>query len=228
MRRFIFPDSYYVDKFNASNYCEIVIDNYYAMQINLKNIQNNDDFEIFNSMVEMEKHLAIITSFSAMTLESFCNYYLLLCLGKNKFEIYEKLNLHEKIDFIFTFILESNLKRDEELYCLLKNLVKERNALIHNKCKSVDKSKIFNDQTVNFNQQQLTKSQIEDSCCDMEALLKEAKKHVETIVLFLKKIDRLDNKINAISFFFGNYFCRDIDDKGIYKKEILEEFKIKV
>ena len=78
MRRFIFPDSYYVDKFNANNYCEIVIDNYYAMRINLKNIQNNDDFEMFNSMVDMEKHLAIITSFSAMTIESFCNYYLLI------------------------------------------------------------------------------------------------------------------------------------------------------
>lgn len=80
------------------------------------------------------KDYHVIIVFSAMAIEAFINDYLAVCFSDELYyENFDKLNIMQKIEIMFSVIWEENFDKSKSLYNYLHDLLKRRNSFVHSK-----------------------------------------------------------------------------------------------
>lgn len=125
------------ENYLASMYCEMAMESFYQASVNYKKIKiNNFSYDSLIEYNSMNKNMVSTIIFSVMTIESFLNDYAAACLGDSDFyDNFDKLSIISKFQLIARFILKSEIDKSESYYFYLKELIRERDKLIHNKSK---------------------------------------------------------------------------------------------
>lgn len=86
----------------------------------------------------------IVCVFSSMAIESFLNDYLASRLGDEEYyDAFDSLSIINKVNLICKLIFKIKFNKSTELYFSLKQLIKSRNCLVHNKSEDFYKTKLF-------------------------------------------------------------------------------------
>lgn len=212
------------------------MENYYYANENLKESQKFDYqcAERFEAHLKLEKHVMISVVFAAMCIESFFNDYAAACLGDKEFyDSFDMLSPEGKLNLICSFILKNKIDKGKSYYCRLKELIRARNDLIHNKSKKL----ILDDRFAYTEEEYEALEKPEpDEVSLREWIREENKENEDTVrsarnaILALKEIamlfDSIDPSAVAMARIFGpNYF----GDKHIREHpidKVLREFRI--
>lgn len=97
--------------------------------LNLSDMLIIDDYSI-----SLFKDYHIIIVFSTMAIESFVNDYLAVCFSDELYyDNFDKLNIMQKIEIMFSVIWEDSFDKSKSLYNFLHDLLKLRNTFVHSK-----------------------------------------------------------------------------------------------
>ena len=127
---------------NYGIYAKIAIDNY-TIAKELFTDLNKNQFIVMaadkDSTLEEKSIIAVV--FSAMALESFFNDYAAWRLGDDLYyNTFDRLGVLEKFELIISVILKKDLDKSKSYYYRLKELIKHRNELVHNKSYSYNEN----------------------------------------------------------------------------------------
>lgn len=145
----------------------------------------------------------VITVFSVMTIETFVNDYLAVCLTDDfYYSNLDKLNILQKIEILFSLVWKEPIDKSKALYKNLKDIIKERNQFVHTKSHNFDFTKYIETEEIKT----LTYTAPDDYELqlrlrlqkDILDFLQEAFISIKTIHLFLKTIDKHDANRHAI------------------------------
>lgn len=102
--------------------------------LNLSDMLIIDDYSI-----SLFKDYHIIIVFSTMAIESFVNDYLAVCFSDELYyDNFDKLNIMQKIEIMFSVIWEDSFDKSKSLYNFLHDLLKLRNTFVHSKSQKFD------------------------------------------------------------------------------------------
>lgn len=214
----MYPRTWARENYNVTTYCDIAMKNYYNAKMCFEQLKDRTDQEyIWNESERFNQAVLITIVFSSMAIESFINDYLATCLGdENYYNNFDSLNVISKITMASKFIIGKDLEKNTELYYCLKELMKNRNTIVHSKSKTFNKGEYM----------QKIISEIKGGKKDFLTLehekdFKEAKNSIKAMVLLAEYFDKYDENIDA-KF---RFFAPQIHDEE-YKKQVLKEFKI--
>lgn len=175
-----------------SAFADIAMDNYIiAKKIHKKNQEqeaNDDSGCLAGRPTPSEERVAnfcdVAICFSAMALESFIYDYSASHLGDNYTDNYiGKLDLLSKWIVVPRLITEEELETDGKAYFLLKNLIRQRNSLVHSKSKDYSNA----DKLV-------LRSKFDDYD---KKMIKMARQGLETVYEISKWLNSVDDEIHA-------------------------------
>lgn len=231
-----YPKSCLRVNINDSTYYSIV---YKIFTNNLNEIENSD----FNNLTELEQlsnsffndfHIVIV--FSVMTLETFINDYLAVCLTDDfYYQNLDRLKLLQKIEITFSLIWSDPIDKSKNLYKYLKDIIKKRNHFVHTKSQQFDFEKL--EETNNFTS--LSDIDLEDEASqyisslqeDLINFLQDSFYSLKTLHLFFKTVDEHDNNRHAVanimSCMIGNKFFYDEQITSAIEK-IFKELEIRI
>lgn len=123
---------------NAEIYCDASLESYYNYECIYQQLLKSTDFEEDYIKVgeSLNKNFINCIVYSQMCIESLLNYYILLYLDKETSEeLFDKLNIKQKLTFISKVLFNKNINKGTLLFDSVGVLVKKRNELVHNKTK---------------------------------------------------------------------------------------------
>ena len=123
---------------NAEIYCDTALESYYNYESIYQQLLKSTDFEddYLKVMDKLDKNFINCIVYSQMCIESLLNYYILLYLDKETSEeIFDKLNIKQKLIFISKVLFNKKINKGTLLFDSVGILVKKRNELVHNKTK---------------------------------------------------------------------------------------------
>lgn len=123
---------------NAEIYCDTSLESYYNYKSTYQQLLKSADFEddFIKVADSLNKDFINCIVYSQMCIESLLNYYILLYLDKETSEeIFDKLNIKQKLTFISKVLFNKKINKGTLLFDSVGILVKKRNKLVHNKTK---------------------------------------------------------------------------------------------
>ena len=121
---------------NAELYCDVSLESYY----NFESVYNklieytSMDFDHIKMLDELNKHYINCIVYSQMCIESILNYYILLYIDKKTSEeIFDKLNIKQKLTFISEVLYDKKINKGTLLFDSIGFVMKDRNKFVHNK-----------------------------------------------------------------------------------------------
>ena len=231
----IYPSGMRVNGLYA-DYATIAMENYFYANEKLGILKSYDYqcAERIEALIQIERHVMINVVFAAMCIESFFNDYAAACLGDKEFyDSFDMLSPEGKFKLICSFILKHKIDKSKSYYCRLKELVRARKDLIHNKskkytlpddyvytgkaCEALEKAE--------FNETYL-RQWIQDENKENEKSVGLARNALLTLKEIAELFDSIDPSAVAMARIFGpNYF----DGKHIRSHpidKVLREFRI--
>ncbi len=203
-----YPETVWRINEKSSTYYSIV----YKEFINNLNDIEKSDFNDIEQLQQKKRALYddfhVITVFSVMTIETFVNDYLAVCLTDDfYYSNLDKLNLLQKIEILFSLVWKEPIDKSKVLYKKLKEIIKKRNQFVHSKSHKFDLKKIQEDHDLKI----ITYTDLDDYevqyilhlQTDIVYFLQEAFSAIQTIYLFMKTIDEHDTNRHAIIFTMG-------------------------
>lgn len=113
-----------------------------AYQLLSRNIDKFESLNVTDILVvddyrkSLFKDYHVIIVFSAMAIEAFINDYLATCFSDELYyDNFDKLNILQKIEIMFSVIWEDAFDKSKSLYNYLHDLLKRRNSFVHSKSK---------------------------------------------------------------------------------------------
>lgn len=111
-----------------------------AYQLLSRNIDKLESLNVTDMLVvddyseSLFKDYHVIIVFSAMAIEAFINDYLAVCFSDELYyNNFDKLNILQKIEIMFSVIWEDDFDKSKSLYNYLHDLLKRRNSFVHSK-----------------------------------------------------------------------------------------------
>ena len=142
------------------------------------------------------KDYHVIIVFSAMAIEAFINDYLAVCFSDELYyENFDKLNIMQKIEIMFSVIWEDNFDKSKSLYNYLHDLLKRRNSFVHSK------SNKFDEEWVSKNPKEIPIIDLTDGTPFEEADIRTTLTEI---------IEWFQKSFNAIRAFY--LLCQAVDD----------------
>lgn len=137
-----YPETVWRINEKSSTYYSIV----YKEFINNLNDIEKSDFNDIEQLQQKKRALYddfhVITVFSVMTIETFVNDYLAVCLTDDfYYSNLDKLNLLQKIEILFSLVWKIPIDKSKSLYKNLKEIIKKRNQFVHTKSHNFDYTK---------------------------------------------------------------------------------------
>lgn len=185
----------------AKNNLKIALDSKYYMD----NIPDPDDIDIKEELgyfKQMEQSSTISIIFSALTVESFINYYGILKLTRSYFEKHlDKLSVENKWVIVPRLVNNKEISSGSHSMELLNDLIKARNKLVHFKYKHQSSEK--------FQEflQKLDTLRDNNTIDDMEILegltsnrladCENAQKAVNTVYKIIEDLKKIDSDIDT-------------------------------
>ena len=149
-----------------------------------KNIKESDEdyvekmIEKFKIEAELDEAVLSTIVFSALTVEAYIYDYGARNLGDKFTKDYlDKLDVVSKWIVVPKLITGKQIPKDGQAYCLLKNLIKVRNNIVHNKSKDI----LNMSANQMFEEQQKIKKIVNDTAKQATKTLMELAKEIETI-----------------------------------------------
>lgn len=198
-----YPESTWRINEKSHTYFSIV---YKQFVNNLNEIEKSD----FNDIDQLQQQkwtlyddYHVITVFSVMTIETFVNDYLAVCLTDDfYYSNLDKLNILQKIEILFSLVWKEPIDKSKVLYKYLKDIIKERNQFVHTKSRSFDYTNYIETQeikTLSYTDLDDYESQLRLHLQeDILDFLQEAFVSIKTIYLFMKTVDEHDKNRHAI------------------------------
>ena len=185
-----------------------------AYQLLSNNIDKLDSLNSSNrSLVDyysisLFKDYHIIIVFSSMAMEAFVNDYLAVCFSDELYyDNFDKLNIMQKIEIMFSVIWEDNFDKSTPLYNYLHDLLKRRNSFVHSKSHKLD------EKWLSKNAKNIPIIDLTDDKSYEEA---------ETISTINENIECLQNSFDAIRAFF--LLCKAVDEHDSNRYAVGLEF----
>lgn len=121
---------------NAELYCDVSLESYYNFEELYNKLLKSDNFddEYLLFADDLNKYFINCIVYSQMCIESLLNYYILLYLDKDTSEeIFDKLNIKQKLIFISKVLFNKNIDKGKLLFDSVGFVMKNRNEFVHNK-----------------------------------------------------------------------------------------------
>lgn len=143
------------------------------------------DKERFQDALWLKRYeFSVITIiFSVLSVEAFCNDYIVTTLGKDYMEQLDKLDIKNKLLLGIRLSTGKEFPKDKEAYCQLTNLVSLRNKLVHAKTKITTVKEL------------IEKSKIDDYYVNIDKNL--VVKATQIYELLVNEVKSLDENINS-------------------------------
>lgn len=222
----------------ADLYCEIAMEEFYeATKLYELLRKNNFSRKLKYEENELNKHVLKTIVFSAMTVESFLNNYVAVCIGDSEFyQNFDKLTPLSKLQLIVKFIFKCEYDSSKSYHSYLKRLFSLRNDYVHNKSSSLHLSQeewseivsevisdYFNDSPnrVKSEDRSLNKAEITDDYNDAVIALRAIKE----LALFF---DEHDNNVQAFQqLFHPEILINRSQKEKEYKTAVFSKLNIK-
>lgn len=224
-----YPESCARENCFASYYAEIAINCYYKiLEIYEKYKNGKDNLEIMSEISKVHKNQMICCAFAEMALESFFNDYAAACLGDDEFyDEFDKLSVLGKFQMIVQFIFHKVFDKSKAYYSQLKELVRERNNLVHNKSRYV-KPEVLEMNTKyceecserDFDAEEYYKEELSY----INQSLKESKRYIKAMVSVAGVFNDYDVKFHPFVRLFGGVY---LSLKREYANTFAKEFGFK-
>lgn len=185
------------------------------------------DVENFINKLFYDYHVIIV--FSVMTLESFINNYLAVCLDDDFFyNNLDKLNLKQKIEVIFNIIWEKKFDKSQKFYNSFHNLIKERNNFVHSKSEKLntqwfEKHKIELTSFQNSEKDTFVDDYLSQALNEIELFFSKSFEAIRTIHSFYETVDKHDDKCYAVATLMGSMSKNEIHNIQTLPTEIKKE-----
>ena len=172
-----------------------------AYQLLSKNIDNFESLNKNDMMIvddychSLFKDYHVIIVFSAMAIEAFINDYLAVCFSDELYyKNFDKLNIMQKIEIMFSVIWEEDFDKSKSLYNYLHDLLKRRNSFVHSK------SNKFTDEWILKNSKEIPIIDLTDG---------KPFENARIITLLKESIEWLEDSFNAVKAFY--LLCQAVD-----------------
>lgn len=194
-----------------NHYADIAMESYYEAKECLQQLREMDPLTHDCDLVIRKLQCRVMTSvvFSALCIEAFFNDYAAACLGDKEFyDSFDMLSPEGKLKLICSFILKHKIDKSQLYYCRLKELIKARNELVHNKSKEyfVEQSLVAPENETDERQDQLLVASlirhIEHIYQECQKDVVMARNGIEAIKEIALLIDRLDSSAWAVGRIF--------------------------
>lgn len=224
----------YVGRMNVlyDEYAEIAMEHYYnAEQLYTQLISISDVTEAMYIGTKIVKDTIICITYSHMALESFFNDYLATCLGDDiYYDSFDSLNPIQKFTFISKLILNRDIDKGQSYYGLLKELNKNRNALMHTKSKNIPQSYMIKNTTNEeyMDMESLEENILKDEITDAKINIRNAFNGLKALYQISKYIDYHDKNAYAEIRLFGQLTTLKMlnaTNKLQYKIDVLTKLK---
>ena len=123
---------------NAELYCDVSLESYYNFENTYNQLIKSDKFEddYILYIDDLYKHFINCIVYSQMCIESLLNFYILLYFDKiTTEELFDKLNIKQKLVFISKVLFNKKINKGTVLFDSISFVVKNRNEFVHNKTK---------------------------------------------------------------------------------------------
>lgn len=182
-----------------------------AYQLLSKNIDNfeslnkNDMFIVDDYNHSLYKDYHVIIVFSAMAIEAFLNDYLAVCFSDDVYyDNFDKLNVMQKIEVMFSVIWEDYFDKSKSLYNYLHDLLKIRNSFVHSKSNKLDEGWLRkNSKEISVidctDGQSFEEAEIKKSLTEIIEWFQNSFNAIKAFYLLCQAVDEHDNNRNAIA-----------------------------
>lgn len=201
---------------NAELYCDVSLESYYTFESLYNKLINSDNFDDYYMLVidDLNKNFINCIVYSQMCIESLLNYYILLYFDKETSEeIFDKLNIKQKLVFISKVLFNKNINKGSLLFDSVGFVMKNRNEFVHNKTNYMKYSDEPQSDDFDFKKD----------------IMDDHRKIKKSIIAIIETATFLEDKKHE-NYMLEMLFLCDFEklEKQKYREQAVKDFKIKM